>query len=290
MSIKGKLIIIGGGVNTGEAILKENINQEDMDLFYEEGILKNILDVSKHGKDSVILIVTAASKQPTEAAKPYLKAFELLGAKDFSHLPIITREDAESAENISKLETADIVFFTGGDQLQLTSTIGGTAFHKTLLRRYRESDFIYAGTSAGAAAASSSMIYEGESANALLKGTIDINSGLGLTDSLIADTHFMKRGRFGRLFQAVVGNPMKIGIGLSEDTGLILEDNNVITVIGSGNVVILDGRNIADTNLTKISADEPISISRLVTHVLSKGDVFYLEEGKVVIKKSQYQH
>lgn len=290
MNTKGILIIIGGGVNTGEAVLSGTKNEEEHDMFLKHGILKKILDTSKYGKDSVILIVTAASQQPEEAAKPYLKAFELLGANNCSHLPIATREAAESAANNSTLNTADIVFFTGGNQLQLTSTIGGSTFHKTLLRKYRESEFIYAGTSAGAAAASSSMIYDGESANALLKGTIDINSGLGLIDSLIADTHFMKRGRFGRLFQAVVGNPMKIGIGLSEDTGIIVEDNNRLTVLGTGNAIILDGRDIADTNLTRIGTEEPISISRLVTHVLSKNYQFFMEERKVLLSKSQYQY
>jgi len=288
MNIKGKLVIIGGSVNAGEAVLKGTAKEDELELFYEQGILKKILDISKHGKDSVIQVVTAASQQPSEAAKPYLKAFELLGAKNCAHLPIHTREDAENTVNNTKLEAADIVFFTGGDQLLLTSTIGGTRFHNTLLRKYKESELVYAGTSAGAAAASSSMIYEGQSTDALLKGAVDLNSGLGLTDSLIADTHFMKRGRFGRLFQAVAGNPMKIGVGLSEDTGLIIENNNSMQVIGSGNVAILDGRAIADTNLTKISEEEPISISRVITHVLSKDDLFYLDKGRAVINKSQY--
>ncbi|HLW06750.1 MAG TPA: Type 1 glutamine amidotransferase-like domain-containing protein, partial [Marinilabiliaceae bacterium] len=150
-------------------------------------------------------------------------------------------------------------------------------------------DFLYVGTSAGAAAASSSMIYEGESSNALLKGSVEINSGLGFIDSIIVDTHFIHRGRIGRLFQSVVGNPMKIGIGLGEDTGLIIENNNKMTTIGSGNIILVDGREIMDTSLTQIAIGQPISISHLISHVLTRNDIFYLDENKIAIKDSQYK-
>ncbi len=290
MSIKGKLIIVGGAINIGEnAISPSGMKSTSQDFFFENGILKRILEASKLGQQSRIEIITTASQMPTEAAKTYINAFSLLGAKNVSHLPIENRKDAVDSDHIKRLQSADVVLFTGGDQLRLTSTLGGTLFHQTLLQKYYHEEFIYAGTSAGAAAASSSMIYEGESSNALLKGSVEINSGLGLIDSIIVDTHFIHRGRIGRLFQAVVGNPMKIGIGLGEDTGLLIENNNKMTAIGSGNVILVDGREILDTSLTQVAIGQPISISHLISHVMTRNDIFYLDENKIVIKDSQYK-
>lgn len=290
MSIKGKLIIVGGGINTGNfsGIDSSTINHQK-DFFFQNGILKKVIDESKNGKDSTIEIVTTASQIPLEAAKMYKTAFEMLGAINANHLSIETRKDAVDPENLKRLTEADVVLFTGGDQLRLTSTIGGTIFHQTLLNKYYHEDFLYVGTSAGAAAATSNMIYGGASSNALLKGSVEINSGLGLIDSIIVDTHFIHRGRIGRIFQAVVGNPMKIGIGLGEDTGLIILNNNKMTAIGSGNIILVDGREIMDTSLTQVSIGQPISISHLISHVMTRNDIFYLDENKIVIQDSQYK-
>ena len=178
--------------------------------------------------------------------------------------------------------------FTGGDQLRLTSILGGTLFHDILLEKYRNEEFIYAGTSAGAAAASNNMIYQGSSSEALLKGEVKITSGLGLIDDVIIDTHFVQRGRIGRLFQAVVGNPKVLGIGLGEDTGLLITKGRQMEAIGSGLVILVDGREIKDTNLTEVELGQPISISHLVNHVMSKYDTFDLDTYKMTIKSSQY--
>ena len=178
--------------------------------------------------------------------------------------------------------------FTGGDQLRLTSILGGTSFHDILLDKYKNEDFIYAGTSAGAAAASNNMIYQGSSSEALLKGEVKITSGLGFIDNVVIDTHFVQRGRIGRLFQAVVGNPKVLGIGLGEDTGLLITNGRQMEAIGSGLVILVDGREIKDTNLTQIELGQPISISHLVTHVMSKDDTFNLDTYKMTIQSSQY--
>ncbi len=290
MSIKGKLIIVGGAINLGTtAESPSGTKSTKRDFFFENGILKKILETSHTLGSSKIEIVTTASQAPVESAKAYIKAFQLLDATNVHHLPIDTRKDAADPENIKRLKEAEVVLFTGGDQLRLTSTLGGTLFHQTLLQKYYHEEFVYVGTSAGAAASSSSMIYEGESSNALLKGSVEINSGLGLIDSIIVDTHFIHRGRIGRLFQAVVGNPMKIGIGLGEDTGLIIENNNKMTAIGSGNLILVDGREILDTSLTQVAIGQPISISHLISHVMTRNDIFYLEENRIVIKDSQYK-
>jgi cyanophycinase len=289
MNIRGKLIIIGGAVDKG------SFTETDLDKnaaknlnFFETGILKRILDESKHKELSRIEVVTTASKIPKEIGPEYVKALSYLGANNVDVLNIERREQAMDAEIVARLKAADVVMFTGGDQLRLTSILGGTIFHDLLLEKYLNEDFIYAGTSAGAAAASNNMIYQGSSTEALLKGEVKITSGLGLIDGVIIDTHFVQRGRIGRLFQAVVGNPKVLGIGLGEDTGLLITNGKQMEAIGSGLVILVDGREIKDTNLTQVELGQPISISHLITHVMSKHDTFNLDTFKMVIQSSQY--
>ena len=217
-----------------------------------------------------------------------MKALNYLGANNVDVLNIERREEAMNPEIVARLKAADVVMFTGGDQLRLTSILGGTPFHDLLLEKYHNEDFIYAGTSAGAAAASNNMIYQGSSSEALLKGEVKITSGLGLIDGVIIDTHFVQRGRIGRLFQSVVGNPKVLGIGLGEDTGLLITNGRQMEAIGSGLVILVDGREIKDTNLTQIELGQPISISHLVTHVMSKYDTFNMDTFKMTIQSSQY--
>lgn len=289
MKIHGKLIIIGGAVDKGsfsETDLDKNASKNLN--FFEEGILKRIIEESKHKEQSKIEIVTTASKIPKEIGPEYVKALSYLGANNVDVLNIETREQAMDPVMLDKLKAADVVMFTGGDQLRLTSILGGTPFHDILLDKYKNENFIYAGTSAGAAAASNNMIYQGSSSEALLKGEVKITSGLGLIDDVIIDTHFVQRGRIGRLFQAVVGNPKVLGIGLGEDTGMLITNGKKMEAIGSGLVILVDGREIKDTNLTQIEMGQPISINHLVTHVLSKYDTFDLDTFKMTIKSSQY--
>ena len=169
----------------------------------------------------------------------------------------------------------------------MSSIFGGTEFHRLLLEKYQNEPFVIAGTSAGAAASSNNMIYQGSSSEALLKGEVKITSGLSFINNVIIDTHFVKRGRIGRLFQAVVGNPKLLGIGLGEDTGLLITNNNKMEAIGSGLVIIVDGREIKETNLTKVSLGEPISINHLVTHVMSMHDLYDLSTYKMKIHSSK---
>jgi cyanophycinase len=289
MNIQGKLIIIGGAVDKG------SFTETDLDKsaaknlnFFEAGILKRIIDESKHKKESRIEVITTASKIPKEIGPEYVKALHYLGANNVDVLNIDRREQASESEILARLKAADVVMFTGGDQLRLTSILGGTPFHDILLDKYHNEDFVYAGTSAGAAAASNNMIYQGSSSEALLKGEVKITSGLGLIDGVIIDTHFVQRGRIGRLFQAVVGNPRVLGIGLGEDTGLLITNNLMMEAIGSGLVILVDGKEIKDTNLTQVELGQPISINHLVTHVMSINDTFDLKTFKMTIKSSQY--
>ena len=289
MNIQGKLIIIGGAVDKGSFTETELDKNATINLnFFETGILKRILVESKYKELSRIEIITTASKVPKEIGPEYVKAFNSLGATNVDVLYIEKREQAMDSEILERLKAADVVMLTGGDQLRLTSILGGTPFHDILLDKYINEEFIYAGTSAGAAAASNNMIYQGSSSEALLKGEVKITSGLGLIDNVVIDTHFVQRGRIGRLFQSVVGNPKVLGIGLGEDTGLLITHNNRMEAIGSGLVILVDGREIKDTNLTEVELGQPISISHLVTHVMSKYDTFDLDTYKMTIQSSQY--
>jgi cyanophycinase len=289
MNIRGKLIIIGGAVDKGSFTETDLDKNKPQNLnFFEEGILKRLIKESIKKELSRVEVVTTASKIPKEIGAEYVKAFSYLGANNVDVLNIERREQAMEPEVLARLKAADVVMFTGGDQLRLTSILGGTPFDEILLNKYRNEDFIYAGTSAGAAAASNNMIYQGSSSEALLKGEVKITSGLGLIDDVIIDTHFVQRGRIGRLFQAVVGNPKVLGIGLGEDTGLLITNGRQMEAIGSGLVILVDGREIKDTNLTQVELGQPISINHLVTHVLSKNDTFDLDTFKMTIKSSQY--
>lgn len=290
MKIQGKLIIIGGAVDKGTVIDSPETQRVMLNRlnFFEAGILKRILMEARLKEKSRIEVVTTASKIPKEIGPEYLRALRSLGATNVDVLHLDKREMTNDSEVLERLRQADVVMFTGGDQLRLTSILGGTPFHDLLIQKYHNEDFIYAGTSAGAAAASNSMIYQGSSSEALLKGEVKITSGLGLIDGVVIDTHFVQRGRIGRLFQAVVGNPRTLGIGLGEDTGLLIKNNSEMEAIGSGLVILVDGREIKDTNLTQVEMGQPISINHLVTHVMSLYDTFDLKSFKMQIKASQY--
>jgi cyanophycinase len=284
MEPKGTLIIIGGAVDKGsfteknfDKDVKNNLN------FFEEGIMKRILTESKNGKNSVIEVITTASKIPNEVGPEYARAFHFLGAENVTTLNIEKREEANSDEIVARLAKADAVMFTGGDQLRLSTILGGTKFHDLMIEKYQNDHFVIAGSSAGAAAASSTMIYQGSSSEALLKGEIKITQGLGFIDDVIIDTHFVHRGRIGRLFQAVVSNPRVLGIGLGEDTGLLIKNGTQMEAIGSGLVILVDGRNIKDTNITQIEMGAPISIENLVVHVMSMHDHYDLKAHKMTI-------
>ena len=284
----GKLMIVGGAVNKGsftEAVFDQNV-EKNLN-FFERGILRKIINESRLKEESVIEVITTPYQIPQIVGPEYKRALEHHGAKNVNILDIQNREQANSDEITARANAADVVMFTGGDQLRLTSILGGTKFHDAILTKYQETDFVYAGTSAGAAASSENMIYQGSSSEALLKGEIKTTQGLGFIDNVIVDTHFVQRGRIGRLFQAVVNNPRTLGIGLGEDTGLFIK-GDTMTAVGSGLVILVDGRFIKDTNLTMVELGEPISIDHLVVHVMSRNDFFDLKTKELMIVNSQY--
>lgn len=275
---KGKLISIGGSEDKGTEA-EGGFSPKSSLNFFEEGILKRIISEMK-GTDSLVEVITTASSIPEEVGENYLQAFGKLGCTKIGIIPIKNREDALNPEYIDRIKKADGVMFTGGNQLRLSMIFGGTEFLRILSERYLQENFVIAGTSAGAMAMSNTMIYQGASREALLKGEVKITTGLAFIKDVIIDSHFVTRGRFGRLAQAVASNPGCIGIGLGEDTGVFITEGNKMEAIGSGMVLIFDGHDIRHSNIADLEEGSPISIEHLIVHVMAKGNFYHLKERK----------
>ena len=276
MHPKGFLVSVGGAEDKGTD-LEKGIIQRNRLNFFELGILKNIISLIRDGEEPRVEIITTASSIPDEVAENYVDAFGKLGCTNIGHLRIRNREDAGKSEFIERLKACNCVMFSGGNQLRLSSIFGGTQFLDILKKRYHEEHFVIGGTSAGAMAMSSTMIYEGRADNAHLKGEVKITTGLGLMQNVIIDSHFDKRGRFNRLAQAVAAYPGAIGIGLGEDTGIVVTEGIHLQAIGSGSVVIIDGKKIDYNNIADIDFGKPISVENIIVHIMSSGDVYNLE-------------
>jgi cyanophycinase len=276
----GKLIAIGGAEHKGtdpEEYDRNNLN------FFELGILRRIVEEAG-GPAARIEVITTASTIPHEVGDNYLNAFGKIGCTNIGVLNIRTREDATHGLNLERIRHCDGIMFSGGNQMRLSMVFGGTDFLDILRKRYMNENFLIAGTSAGAMAMGRTMIYEGNATRAHLKGEVKITTGLGLIETVIIDSHFEKRGRFGRLSQAVACNPSCIGIGLGEDTGMLVTGGNKMEAIGSGLVIIIDGHNIRHSNIADIPEGNPISIENLQVHFCEKGNGYLLAERKFLIE------
>jgi len=284
---KGKLIAVGGAEDKGTDLEKGFIERNNL-VFFELGILTRIVKEAG-GTDARIEVITTASSIPKEVGSNYMDAFDKLHCNNVGHINIRDREDAAKQEYIDRIKVAKVVMFSGGNQLRLTSIFGGTVILKIIHNRYQNEDFIIAGTSAGAMAMSNTMIYEGNSARAHLKGEVKLTTGLGFMRNVIFDSHFDKRGRFGRLAQAVGANPSCIGIGLGEDTGMLITDGDHMQAIGSGMVVIVDGHDIKHSNIADLPEGTPFSIENLKVHFMASGDMYIVSERKFYTIKEEVE-
>lgn len=282
---KGKLIAVGGAEDKGTDLEKGEISRNNLN-FFELGILRRIVDEAG-GVDSRIEVITTASTIPYEVGNNYLNAFGKIGCTNVGVMHIRNRQEVNEEDYLRRIELCNCVMMTGGNQLRLSATFGGTPFLRSILTRYENEDFVVAGTSAGAMAMSNTMIYEGNAIRAHLKGEVKITTGLGLIDDVIIDSHFEKRGRFGRLSQAIATNPQCIGIGLGEDTGMLITDGNKMEAIGSGLVMIIDGHEIRHSNIADIPDGNPISIENIKVHFCEKGNGFYLHERQFVMEMQE---
>jgi cyanophycinase len=278
---KGILIIIGGDLSLpSEANGSEEPGNGTMHETEAEIITKFCQLLPPETKR--IEIIPTASAVPEKSSRRYMQAFQNLGFEDVGVLDIRNREEAQNGKLVARAREAGGFLFTGGDQLRLTTILGGTEFLKILMERYQQEAVVIAGTSAGAMCMADTMIYEGSSHEALKKGAVKFSSGFGLLDHVIIDTHFVKRGRIGRLFQAVASNPCALGIGLGEDTGLLITKGDVQEAIGTGLIILVDGFTIRHTNMASINEGDLISIENLSVHVMVPGDKYILSERKFV--------
>ena len=275
MSAKGILIPIGGnedkGIETSEQYKLEYI---------EDGILARVVRESG-GTDARIVVIPTASSIPEEVGKSYLKAFGNLGCDHVYVMDIREREQSEDPKNIELIRQADCIMFSGGNQSKIIRKIGGSTIHRILKDRFKNEPIVIAGTSAGAMCMSKKMIAGGSSTEAFVKGAVRMKKGLGFIPKLVIDSHFIRRGRFGRLAEAVARYPKLIGVGLAEDTGLVIKNCNEFEVIGSGMVIVFDPRKLKHNNEKILNEGTPMSLTNLKTHVLANGDRFNIRKKKV---------
>jgi cyanophycinase len=259
---KGTVIIIGG--------------HED-----REGEMLILRKVAAHVKDGRLVITTVASHKPDGMYEIYAKIFHDFGVKTVD-LEINSRAEAMEPGNVDKLNGCSAVFFTGGDQLKITSQIGDTP----IFSRLREIFFtggLVAGTSAGASVVCETMLVSGPSEESHRSSEgLKMAPGLGLFKDAIVDQHFSERGRFGRLVGAVAHNPRNLGVGLDEDTAIVIQKDKSLYVVGSGAVYLLDARFVKQSNIDDEEDNKTLSIFNITTHVLAQGDSFQLSERKPV--------
>ncbi len=271
----GTLIPIGGNEDKGK---KETTGLD----FISEGILSEVVKMSG-GQDAKIVVIPTASSIPKKVGKNYLDAFKELGCTNVTVLNITERAQSEDPGMLKELAESNCVMFSGGNQSEISTKIGGTAFHDLLVNKYQTEEFVIAGTSAGAMAMAHEMIAGGSSKEALLKGAVLMRKGLSLIPGMIIDTHFVRRGRFGRLAEAVATYPNLIGIGLAENTGLVITKDDEFRVIGSGMVIVMDASQLTHNAHKLLTPGTPMSMSNLITHILAIGDRFTLNDRKITV-------
>ena len=275
MTANGTLIPIGGnedkGIDTSEQYHLE---------FIQESILARVVRESG-GDQANIVVIPTASSIPLEVSKNYLTAFGKLNCDRVHIMDIRDKKQSEEPENLRIMEQAQCVMFSGGNQSKITRNIRGTRLHDILLERYLSDKLVVAGTSAGAMCMSEEMIAGGSSREAFVKGAVRMDKGLGFIPNLTIDSHFIRRGRFGRLAEAVAKFPTMVGIGLAEDTGLVIKEGKIFEVIGSGMVIIFDPRKLKHNNQKVLKEGTPMSLTNLKTHVLANGDRFDVKNRKV---------
>lgn len=246
------LIAIGGG-NLADA----------------NGILDEFLGLLKDKSDPHLTVMTVATNEPDGAGKKYDSLFRSKGINHVSIVDVSQRDDSFSEGALKRIEKADALFFTGGDQLNVTSLLGGSPLHNLIYDKINDG-FIVAGTSAGAMMMSNSMITSGRNDIAPRMGCIEIAPGMDLVSGTIIDTHFSQRGRHGRLLTAIAHYPQDLGIGIDEQTAIVIRGKE-FKVIGEGVVTIMDGNRMKHSNLAYRNEGEPLGLFDVCTHILPNG-------------------
>ncbi len=253
---KGPLLIIGGGEDKGE----------------DSEILRRFVHLaSSGGREARVGVVTTASSQGEAMFVAYARAFQRIGLNRVEALSVHHRSSAQDEAICRRLEGMSGVFFGGGDQLRITSMLGGSRFHQTLLNLNLEG-LVVAGTSAGASMMSLVMIVEGDARQSPTKNTVKMATGMGLWTGAVIDQHFSQRGRIGRLLSAVAQNPDILGVGLDENTAIEVRlQEGHLQVWGQATVTIVDGRQIEETNASESEDNQPLALTGVILHVLPRG-------------------
>lgn len=234
------------------------------------------------GSKARIIVVPTASETPDERARDYQTLFATFSPASIETVHIGARSDASSPALCKLVDEASLFMFAGGDQLRLSSLIGGTELHRALISRYRRGGCVVAGTSAGAAVIPEVMIFQNNRFRSFRKGGIEMTKGLGLIQDMIFDTHFVQRSRISRLVHAVATNPAMLGLGLEENTGLLIENERTAKVIGAGTVIVVDGSAIGINHIGYAENRKPFALTNVAYSVLTQGVVYDLEQRMVV--------
>jgi cyanophycinase len=257
--IGGHLLVIGGAE----------------DKYNERRILRKFLELTgKDGGETQILIVPVASDFPEFAADVYVQAFRRLGIAHPRVLRATSRQDVFSADGDELLDGVNGIFITGGDQMRLVSLMGGTKFAQKLRQKVGETDIVLAGTSAGAAGMSTSMIVRGDATPHPHKNSVRLSPGLGFLKNIIIDQHFTERGRISRLITAVSYNPYNLGIGIDENTAIILDNEGILEVFGAGAVTVVDGSQISYNEIAEVDDFQSFSVCGVQLHILGNGLIY----------------
>ena len=267
-SRRGTLIIIGG--------------HEDRSPEGERLILREVARRVNGGK---LVLATVASHQPEGYFDDYEKAFADMALGQLVELYVEDRAEASDREKLRVIDDAAAIFFSGGDQLRITSQIGDTSIEEKVRKLYERGGLI-AGTSAGASVMSDTMLVKGTSSETHRIGDLHMSPGLGLMRDVIIDQHFAERGRFGRLLGAVAHNPRVLGIGIDEDTAAVVE-GDTFHVIGSGAVYVVDGEHVSHSNVAEARPERVLSMHDVRVHVLGTGDAFDLKNRRPIAAKAQ---
>ncbi|MEQ8917411.1 MAG: cyanophycinase [Roseovarius sp.] len=260
---RGKLVAIGGAE----------------DKTSDTEILRQVLALSQTS-EPVVGVITTASSIPEDVFSDYRQVFERLGAGEVLDVRIRERADAAASAMLDMLSRSDVIFISGGDQMRLTSILGASDALGMIRRRYDEGAVI-AGTSAGAACQSTTMVYGGHATDSLRKGAVKMSAGFGLIEGVIIDTHFLERGRFSRLMEVGATNPEYLGVGLGEDAAVLFENDNIYA-FGPGHVILVDSSAITSSNVFDLSDGEAVSVHNVIMHALVDGNGYSFTDRRVL--------
>ncbi|KAA9009345.1 cyanophycinase [Histidinibacterium aquaticum] len=242
-------------------------------------ILRNVLSLSP-ADQPVVGVITTASSIPDDVFGGYKEAFDGIGAGEVLDIRIRERKDANASKYIEMIERSDVIFISGGDQMRLTNILGASPALEMMRRRHEEGATI-AGTSAGAACQSGTMVYGGPADDSLRKGAVKMSAGFGFVDGVIIDTHFLERGRFSRLMEVGATNPEYLGVGLGEDAAVQFE-GDLIRAFGPGHVILVDSSQITGSNVFDLADGEAVSVHNVIMHALVHGYGYSLTDRRVL--------